>query len=147
MKKRPAIIVDFDGTLCDAKSRRHYLEGKDPNYDKFYEAAAFCQPHEWCKRIIENFISDHEIILVTGQPEEFHKGIEDWMEKHDIAVDRIYGRKSKDFRPDTVIKKEIYDEHIADFYNVLFCLDDRKKVVDMWRAEGLTVLHCDDGEF
>lgn len=44
-----------------------------------------------------------------------------------------------DTRCDTIVKREIYEEHIKDKYNVLFVIDDRVKVVDMWREQWLFV--------
>ena len=52
-----------------------------------------------------------------------------------------------DFRPDEEIKKEIYFNKIINNYNILFVLDDRAKVVKMWRELKLTCLQVDDGDF
>ncbi len=38
---------------------------------------------------------------------------------------------------DEVVKEEIFNENIRGNYNVRFVLDDRNKVVDMWRQLGL----------
>ena len=46
-------------------------------------------------------------------------------------------RSRGDKRPDQVIKKEIYDKYIKDKFNVLCVFEDRDKVVEMWRDEGL----------
>lgn len=54
-------------------------------------------------------------------------------------------RKKGDFRSDEIIKKEIYDNHIKDNYNVLGVFDDRLKVIRMWEKEGLFVFNCNQG--
>ncbi len=56
-------------------------------------------------------------------------------------------RPSKDYRPDTEIKEEIYNNEIKDKYNVLFCVDDRACVVKQWRKMGIVCLQCDEGDF
>ena len=56
-------------------------------------------------------------------------------------------RKNNDFRGDEIIKKEIYIEKIKDKYNILFVLDDRQKVVNMWRDLNLTCLQVANGDF
>lgn len=145
--KEKAIIVDFDGTLCDAKARRHYLEGSAPNFDKFYMAAAFCSPHKWCVDIVNRYAESHAVIIVTGQPEQFHDYIKMWLEKHDLAYAKILGRATADFRKDAIVKEDIYKCVIEPHYDVLFCIDDRKQVVDMWRSLGLVCLQCDEGNF
>jgi hypothetical protein len=56
-------------------------------------------------------------------------------------------RKEGDFRQDYIVKKEIYDRDIREAYKILFCIDDRKQVTDMWREQGLVCLQCADGLF
>jgi hypothetical protein len=56
-------------------------------------------------------------------------------------------RKKGDRREDYLVKEEIYKNHIDQIYNVMFVLEDRKQVVDMWRRLGLTCLQCAPGEF
>ena len=56
-------------------------------------------------------------------------------------------RKDGDYRPDTVVKKEIYEREIKDKYEVLFAIDDRTQVVKTWRELGLTCLQCANGDF
>jgi len=56
-------------------------------------------------------------------------------------------RSQGDTRPDEIVKREIYEEHIKPLYNVDFVLDDRNKVVKMWRSLGLKVLQVAEGNF
>jgi hypothetical protein len=46
---------------------------------------------------------------------------------------------------DTVAKREMLDG--LDRTQILFIVEDRSRVVDMWRAEGLVCLQCAPGEF
>ena len=45
------------------------------------------------------------------------------------------------------IKKEIYDTYIKDKYYIATVFDDRNKVVDMWRKEGLLCCQVAEGDF
>ena len=56
-------------------------------------------------------------------------------------------RKTDDTRPDQEIKKEIYQNFIEPKCDVLFVVDDRLKVVKMWRELDLTVLQCAEGDY
>jgi hypothetical protein len=56
-------------------------------------------------------------------------------------------RETGDRRKDSIIKKEIFDRHIRDVYNIEFVLDDRNQVVELWRSLGLTCLQVADGDF
>ena len=56
-------------------------------------------------------------------------------------------RPHDDFRKDDVIKAEIYEKEILPYYHVLFVVEDRKSVVEMWREKGVVCLQCDWGDF
>jgi len=71
----------------------------------------------------------------------------DWMAKHGMTYNHFYIRPEGDCRKDTLIKEEIYDNHIKGKYNVLGVFDDRDQVVHMWRHLGLTVFQVNYGAF
>ena len=50
-------------------------------------------------------------------------------------------------RKDSVVKQEMFMAHIAMKYNVLYVLDDRNQVVQLWRSLGLKCLQVADGAF
>ena len=56
-------------------------------------------------------------------------------------------RNANDYRPDEVIKKEIYEREIKGKYDIICVFDDRNKVVDMWREEGFLCCQVADGDF
>jgi hypothetical protein len=69
------------------------------------------------------------------------------LEKHGIKAMALFMRKSGDYRKDSVVKKEIYERHIKEDFNVEFVLDDRDQVVKMWREQGLVCLQVAEGNF
>ena len=57
-------------------------------------------------------------------------------------------RKDGDNRPDQIVKRELYERHVQGLYEVEGVLDDRTKVVRMWRDElHLACLQVADGDF
>jgi hypothetical protein len=56
-------------------------------------------------------------------------------------------RPANDFRKDSLIKKEIYENDIKGKYNVIMVYDDRNQVVDVWRGLGLKCAQVEPGEF
>lgn len=143
--KQKAIIVDLDGTLCNVKHRRHHIENK--RWDKFYEELTNDKPNLWCLEIIRRFSLD-EIVFVSGRPDNYRAKTIEWLRFFTNHGDcKLLMRKEGDFRKDSVVKEEIYREQIKPLYDVMFCIDDRKQVVDMWRSIGLTCLQCAEGDF
>lgn len=145
--KQKALIVDLDGTLADIRVRLKHLEGKKKDWKSFHKSIETDELHEWCREIMVRFAPDHKIIIVSGRIDDLKKETEEWMQKHEVPYHEIFMRKSSDHRPDTTMKLEIYKKHIKDKYSIVFVLEDRQKVVDMWRGEGLTVLQCAPGDF
>jgi FMN phosphatase YigB (HAD superfamily) len=142
-----AIIVDLDGTLSDSSHRQHYMEKKPKDWKSFYDGMVDDKPNDWCKWLVAHFRETHAIILVSGRPDDYKEKTEKWLSRYGIYYNVLHMRKAGDFRNDFIIKKEIYDAHIKPDYQVEFCVDDRKQVVDMLRAEGLVCLQCAEGNF
>lgn len=149
MKK--ALIIDLDGTLANIEHRRQYVDktkGKR-DFGKFNKEIPKDKLNNWCAEIINRFKHDHAILIVTGREweERVAKNTMEWLFRHGIEYTKIFARPAGDYRPDTEIKKKIYNEDILGKYDVVFCVDDRSSVVKMWRSQGLVCLQCDDGDF
>lgn len=43
--------------------------------------------------------------------------------------------------------RDIHDKYLKPYFDIKWIVDDRKRVVDMWRGLGYTVFHCDEGDF
>ena len=175
MTKEVALIIDIDGTLANCNHRRHFVDGSlgKKNWNSFYKEMDKDSINEWCKEIIARFSYVEgigwctPILLVSGRPEEYREITSEWINKNLFDADydsipyrppykndpylyfnyKLYMRKTGDYRDDIIIKEEIYKEHIEPSYNVLFAIDDRKKVANMWRKLGLVCLHCAEGDF
>ena len=85
--------------------------------------------------------------MVTGRDATFRQVTSDWLSKNQIFYNQLLMRPEGDKRRDDLVKRELYDQHIKDKYNVLFVLDDRDRVVAMWRSLGLTCLQVALGDF
>jgi len=140
-----AIIIDLDGTLCNTDHRQHLVEAK--KWPAFYEALVNDTPNEWCLKLIEGMESEYQILFVSGRPTDYRDITLAWLKKLGLEMYPLFMRASGDFRKDCIIKTEIYKEHIEPNFKVLFCVDDRKQVVDQWRELGLVCLHCAEGNF
>lgn len=132
------IICDIDGTLA-------LHNGRDP-YD--FEKCESDLLNDTIRLILSKFINDYTyLILVSGREDKYREHTMRWLKLADIRPGALYMRKTGDMRQDTIIKKEIYDEYIKNKYNVLFVLDDRDRVVKMWREQGLVCLQVAEGNF
>ncbi len=89
-----------------------------------------------------------DAIIVSGREiGPSGKGTEEWLKEHmsHIPVRHLFMRNSQDYRADDIIKQEILDLLPKD--RIRYVLDDRERVVQMWRKNGLTCLQVADGKF
>jgi predicted kinase len=132
-----AVIFDIDGTLALMKNRSGY------DWDKV--------DRDDVNLIVTEQIEFHKskgrkIIIVTGRDAVCKDMTVDWLFTYNIHFDHLYMRPENDFRKDTVIKTEIYENHIVNEYNVLAVYDDRLSVVlDTWHKLGLFVFNVNQG--
>jgi len=134
-----AIICDLDGTLALLNGRNPYDASKCFNDILNIPVADVLRTYA---------AHDCKVILLSGREDKYREPTEQFLNQNNIWYDELYMRSTDDFRSDVIVKREIYEQHIKDHYNVLFCLDDRKKVVSLFRDElNLTVFHVDWGNF
>jgi predicted kinase len=133
-----AIICDIDGTLSVMGDRSPF------DWEKVGRDAVNSPVDDLLSRY-----STYQVkkILVSGRDSICRKETEAWLEENDIAYDELFMRPEGDTRKDSIVKKEIFDNNIRDKYNVLFVLDDRNQVVEMWRDLGLNCFQVREGNF
>ena len=62
---------------------------------------------------------------------------------NDQSYQSLHMRGIDDVRRDSLVKMDMYNEHIKDKYNVLVVFDDRATVIrDCWKPLGLPVFRC-----
>ena len=75
------------------------------------------------------------VILFSGRDETCRNLTQEWLIENGVHYDDLFMRPKNDNRKDSLVKKELYEQHIKESYDVLFVLDDRNQVVDMWRKD------------
>lgn len=132
-------IFDIDGTLATMKGRSPYDYSK-VSTDLVNESVA---------NIFDCIRSNHEykIFVASGRSSDCREETLAWLEDNDIFHDGLFMRPAGDKRKDSEIKREIYEQHIKDKYNVVAVFDDRNQVVDLWRSLGLTCCQVNYGYF
>jgi len=134
-----AIICDIDGTLAHMVDRGPF-DWKKVSTDRVDEVI---------RGLVYSarFHCGHTIILLSGRNECSRALTEEWLSNKYIAYHHLFMRKDGDNRNDAVVKKEIYEREIKGRYEIEYVLDDRNRVVDMWRSIGLKCLQVAPGDF
>jgi len=134
-----AIICDIDGTIAQMKNRGPY-EWDKVHYDiPKWEIIDIIRLFKW---------RGIKIILMSGRDGSARKLTKQWLDNYEIEYDDLIMRTAGDMRKDSIVKRELYDNHILGKYYIKFVLDDRDQVVNMWRQElGLTCVQVAEGNF
>lgn len=137
-----AVIVDVDGTIAQKGDRDIYDEAKahldTPHFDVILAAAAVAHAE------------DAEIIIMSGRKSEHRIVTEGWLQGVWDGISDYHGpfmRPVGDTRKDSIVKRELFDEHVRGKYNVVAVFDDRNQVVNLWRSLGLRCYQVADGDF
>lgn len=128
-----AVIVDMDGTLAIPRPGAGMY---DRDFTKDF-------PNRDLLRVLGlNFQIDPSMgnpvtfIVMSGRQEKDREATESWLSSYFGQYDGLYMRPTGDRRPDTIVKKELYMEHVfPSRFRVVSVFDDRPSVVRMWRAE------------
>ena len=156
-----SIFVDIDGTIADISHRVHHITSRDDtiatkttDWDAFYEAISEDKPIQPTIDIVRAlWKKGYQIILITGRDAERRNLTILWLLEHKVPWDVLLMRPIGDHRPDVKIKREwlkkMQDGELT-FQGAAvpkIVIEDRQKVIDMWREEGLIALQCDVGDF
>ena len=138
-----AVIFDLDGTLSDCTHRMHYLDNKPKDFDSFYGAMGDDTVVKPVASMLRSLSGVSKLIL-TARPVSYSHITKEWLSKHDLLshIQGLYTRPDEQRRiPDYLYKQSMIDV-IRKEYNILLVIDDRDRVVDMWRENGIYCLQA-----
>ncbi|ROO88444.1 putative nucleotidyltransferase [Actinocorallia herbida] len=138
-------LVDLDGTVA---LRDQGMERPRSPYDMTLVGTDL--PNRPVIAVVRALAaSGHPIVYLSGRGERARAATSAWIAHH-IGVPGLdlLMRADGDHRPDEIIKSELYQRRVLPAHGPAGgVIDDRDKVVAMWRALGLTVLQAADGDF
>ena len=140
------VIFDIDGTLADVSERIHHLRKQPKDWGAFFDGMAQDKAVRSMVRLCEILYSSGvKVILCSGRNEAHRGATVEWLARQGVRYHELLLRGDGDRRSDIVAKREMVAG--VDKRKVLFVVEDRSRVVEMWRAEGLVCLQCAPGDF
>lgn len=130
------VIFDLDGTIANIDHRTHFVRGGKRDWDSFFRA---CTHDRGVPHVIETFhahvAAGHKVRIWSARSDMVRADTENWLS--DMGIDPCYlqhMRAADDNTPDVELKRFWLSQE-ADRPDLVY--DDRQRVVDMWRAEGI----------
>jgi len=152
MKK---VIFDLDGTLALIDDRR--AVSTKPNgkidWDIFFDPKNIDldKPNDAVIQMAKTLKdAGNMIVILSGRSKATKDATRAWLDKFGVPFDVLKMRPtSRDFMfmPDDQLKQQWLDQLFTDKSDILCVFDDRQKVVDMWRSNGLTCMQVAPGNF
>ena len=163
----PAYVFDIDNTLANMMHRFHHItecvekdgiwQPRDckKNWEAFEEESSNDEPIEHMVTLFNSLFpprTNKAVMFCTGRSESI-KGITyNWLKENvnsniKLDVNPIYMRPLNDKTEDGILKVKLIKQIIDDGFYPEIIFDDRKKVVDAYRKNGLIVFHVAEGEY
>ena len=162
------VIVDIDGTLADITHRLPFIrrEMRTNEFAALHGLSIMDKRKDWASfnhplNIIQDkllrpvytlvqllYHSGREIHLTSGRMAApgVREATRDWLGSHGVFYHHLHMREDQDFRADDIVKREIHDREFKG-REILLALDDRDRVVKMWRSLGIQTLQVAEGNF
>jgi len=155
--KKDIVIFDLDGTLADIDVRRTLADKGNGklDWDVFYDPKniALDKPN-WPVIAMAKMLykQGKKIVIFSGRSKATKDVTKDWLKKYDIPYLVLKMRPTGDkwnFMPDNDLKQYWLDQIFPGDQKdkILAIYDDRNKVVDMWRSNGLACFQVAPGDF
>ena len=136
-----AWIVDIDGTLALHSHHRDPYEWRSADKDLPNI------PVVVAVQALAMHSSVAAIIAVSGRHEKARQLTMRWLEDHEVPFARLLMRADGDNRSDEIVKEELFRTQIEPCYTIGGVIDDRARVVAMWRRLGLVCFQVAEGNF
>ena len=157
MIKDKWVIFDLDGTLADIEARRKLATkptGK-MDWDIFFapQLIALDSPNTPVIETAKALAEKYNIAIFSGRSKATKAVTMDWLDKHGVSFNILKMRPTSHpwkFMPDDKLKQHWLDDLFpidSKRHDIVCVFDDRQKVVDMWRDNGLTCMQVAPGNF
>jgi hypothetical protein len=133
-------LFDLDGTLA-------LMDGRGPFE---WSRAGEDLPNAPVITVAKALIGYRAIVgYISGRKEQCRRQTEMWLLSQLLIphVEHLWMRGDQDDRPDEIVKRELYENEIAPYFEIEGIFDDRNKVVAMWRSLGLPCFQVAEGNF
>ncbi len=149
--KKNIVIFDLDGTLAiiEERLKESAMKNGKINWKRFFSDELIKKdlPNPPVIKTANLFHQNgFKIYIFSGRSEKTKEATIQWLKKYDVPYDLLKMRAKNDTRPDEVIKKEFVVE-LSILKNIFLILDDREKVVKMWRSLKLPCFQVNEGLF
>lgn len=152
------VIFDLDGTLAIIDNRKKLSTNSNGkmNWDSFFDPKniSLDEPNFPVIKLAQLFTNDgFKIVILSGRSNSTNEATRTWLKKYKVPYVKLIMRpdtndspKNLKFMSDDKLKKYMLETYL-DINDIYLVVDDRSKVVKMWRELGLKTFQVAEGDF
>ena len=139
------VVFDIDGTIADCNHRRHFVSNGNNDWDSFKAETINDTPIEHVCELAKMHVKEGDTVMFVSARNNTERDVTIDQIRNWIGIDDpiLFMRGPGDFRPDEIFKRDILeflrqDDILGQNPDIVY--DDRNKVVDMWKSNGVNCI-------
>jgi FMN phosphatase YigB (HAD superfamily) len=147
---RPIYIFDLDGTLTDTTHRQHFLAETPKRWSEFNAACVNDAPQKHMVELARRlWFASGRIWIWTGRDDLYETQTKAWLWRHGVRFEQLRMRPTGRHIEDTELKHNwlVEVQSTKDYANIACVFEDRTRMVEMYRRNGIPCMQVADGNF
>jgi hypothetical protein len=129
----------MDGIVVNSIREHYNREFSEGNFDSFERDLPTFPAFENTILLLKTLATQHKITFITARSEAYRDATREWIDTHMGLEDyTLLMRPEGDTRKDYQLKFDILKFSLQKRYNIIAAFDDNKRVVKMYREQGIT---------
>jgi FMN phosphatase YigB (HAD superfamily) len=148
------VIFDLDGTLADIEHRLWHIQpptssDRKKDWKAFHSVCVHDEPIVPIQAVFRALYAQrHTIEIWSGRSDKVRAETENWLIDNSLwGYSKLLMRMHGDYRPDHELKELWLNHLIATGIKPDLVFDDRSRLVEMWRRNGIRCCQVAPGEF
>lgn len=154
MKTNPLYIFDLDGTLAFCQHRLPLISNGEKRWREFYEACDRDTPNRPVIQLLNSLRAlCADVWIFTGRSDIVRAKTEHWLFAHtslsqgELDVGLFMRQEGIYLHDDQLKEQWLQALAVKDRERLVAVFEDRTRVVEMWRRNGITCLQVASGDF
>lgn len=144
------VVFDLDGTLALDEHRAHHLRANPKDWASYFAACPLDTPNLGVVLAFQALSRSRSVSVQiwTARNAQYADATLEWCLEHlGRLPNELLMRGIEDRTDDNELKRQWLNTARARGNEVVLVFEDRKRVVEMWRAEGIICAQVAPGEF